>query len=170
MNADTTDTFDTTPETAPRGSLGEAVKRGSAGLVEGAQTGAMIGTGLICCAYLGELALGSPGTITGLLFHGADPVIGSLTLTAAHSVGAAAFEGISEAVDGYKGVGEHDHIKDTAEKLDEKLLELEAPSRQQQKAQAYQFDNPNPATNAGIDWRTRIAAQQTLQNAQDRTV
>ncbi len=176
-------TYDATAQAAPeKGSILAAWKRGTTGLVDGAQTGAIIGACLTGAAVLAD-ALGMGGAATHFLFHGADPVMGAVGLTAAHSVGAAAFEGVTEAYDAYHGKGPQDHIRETAEELDRKILgrEENTPGR----SQAYAFDAPrsqsSPTVQAilaqgapsspAISWQDRLAAQQAaLAASQERNV
>ncbi len=181
MSTDNTDIRLSNTRTS--GGFGKAIERGTAGVFEGAQTGAIIGAGMTGAAFIGDMLIGAP-LLTELLFHGASPVMGALGLTAVHSAGAAAFEGVTEAYDGYRGIEEErDHIRDTAASLDHKLAELEqgrGPAQQKN----YSFDGPAPQSSQHVQdilaqgpgaaqqasWQDRVAAQQLLQNAQDRTV
>lgn len=168
-----------------QGSLEAATSRGVKGMFSGLQTGGLIAGGLIAAFMAIDGLLGTQIAQHLVFGHAETALAGAATFTGVHCLGAAAFEGACEAYDGIKGDNkEHDHIKNAAQGVDNELLKLEGAAPAQEKANAYQFDNPQPKTSPVIQalvaqgatqqqaeqWRERLAAQQLAQIAQDRTV
>lgn len=139
-----------TMQAPPQGSWSDALRRGWGGLFSGMQSGAIIGGCMCGAAYL----LDGVGVefLKNFFFEGAaNPVSAALHLTAAHCLGAGAFEAVCEAHDGLRGENqEHDHIKDAARGLDGELLALEGKPRAVSRAQSYQFDNPVTAPSPAV--------------------
>ncbi len=152
------------------GGVFTAVRRGTQGIFDGAQTGALIGICMAGAAFVGDAMLGGGGALTGLL-HLSDPVTGTLALTAAHSIGAAAFEGVTEAYDGYRGVAaDEDHIRHTAEALDHEIApHAEVAQRAPEQSHAL---TPTTAEEAQAPsstvWRDRIVAERAALLAQEQ--
>lgn len=181
MAADT-EQFETTMSEHAQPGVVSAVRRGVSGVFDGAQTGAVIGLGMAGAALLADAALGT--NLSSMLHLSSSPVTGTLALAAVHSTGAAAFEGLTEAYDGFRGVKDADHIRHTAEALDRPLLErgentlhltpvrepmLEAPQPQHTAVESAVHHHPHSAA-AATQWRDRIAAERAMLAQQERSV